>query len=59
MLAGICWPYKDQNDLGVSKALLPLDICLNPRLAGGPHNSTDPQTVGSAVELLITGCCTD
>lgn len=35
MLAGIHWPYKDQNDLRVSKALLPLDICLNPKLAGG------------------------
>lgn len=54
----------DQNDLSVSEALLPLEICLQIQdqpvmrdRSSQQHQS--PHSVGSAEELLIIGCCID
>lgn len=61
MLTGIDWPHKDQNDLRVSKALLPLDICLNPRLAGGEGwvpTAALVRRVDSAEDAAQTQLCT-
>lgn len=51
-----------QNDLSVSEALLPLEICL--QIQGmdadrSPQQHQSPHSVGSAEELLIIGCCID
>ena len=54
----------DQNDLRVSGALLPLEICLQiqdqPVMRDrSPQQHQSLHSVGSAEELLILGCCID
>lgn len=65
MLAKVGLGYtSDQNDLSVSEALLPLEICLQiqdqPVMRDrSPQQHQSPHSVGSAEELLIIRCCID